>query len=184
VRLQDLKFIADELNRLNRDSSGPFAGRLDMDEVAIGGHSLGGLVALRSLKEEPSFKAAVLLDASLADTLDFATETPVLLMGMGRETWSDDECQVWSALHGRRFAVNVIGAEHVTPTDAVWLAEGGVKTGTMGTERTVAAIRDYIATFLDANLRGFASSPLLTGTSLQYPDAVVTTPEQPLCRKP
>src|SRR5262249_1258404 len=154
-----------------------------MGKLAIAGHSLGGLVALRSLKEEPRFKTAVLLDASMADILDFDTKAPVLFMGMGRESWSD-ECQVWSALQGRRFAVNFNGGEHVTPTDATWLAAGGVKTGTMGTERTVAAIRDYIAAFLDANLRGFAPTTLLTGQSSQYPDAVVTTREQPLCRKP
>jgi len=42
------------------------------------------------------------------------------------------------------------GAEHLTPSDAVWLAKGGIKTGPMGPEKTIAAIRSYVAAFLDA----------------------------------
>jgi hypothetical protein len=54
----------------------------------------------------------------------------------------------------------------------------------MGAEKTTAAIRDYIAAFLDANLRGKPLDPLLAGPSSDYPDAVVTTQEELLCRQP
>jgi hypothetical protein len=37
-------------------------------------------------------------------------------------------------------AVNLKGAEHVTPSDAVWLARYAVKTGSMGPEKTIAAV--------------------------------------------
>jgi hypothetical protein len=100
---------------------------------------------------------------------------------MGREQWSDEECRFWSNLRGPRFAVNLKGAEHVTPTDAVWLAEGAIKTGPMGLEKTIAAVRDYIAAFLDTNLRNKPFDPLLTGPSSDYPDAEVTTQKQSLC---
>jgi hypothetical protein len=53
----------------------------------------------------------------------------------------------------------------------------------MGPEKAVAAVRDYIAAFLDANLQGNASEPLLMGPSMDYPDAVVTTRMQSLCRE-
>ena len=51
----------------------------------------------------------------------------------------------------------------------------------MGPEKTIAALRNYIAAFLDANLRGRQFNPLLTGPSSDYPDAVVTTHKQLLC---
>ena len=51
----------------------------------------------------------------------------------------------------------------------------------MGPEKTIAAVRDYIAAFLDANLRGRPLTPLLTGPSSEYPDVVVT-PEKQLLR--
>jgi len=50
-----------------------------------------------------------------------------------------------------------------------------IKTGAMGPDKTIAALRDYIAAFLDANLRGKPASPLLAGPSSEYPDAVITT---------
>ena len=106
------------------------------------------------------------------------TTTPVLVQAMGREQWSDEECRLWSDLHGSRFAVNLKGAEHVTPSDAVWLAKGAIKTGPMGPEKTIEALRNYIAAFLDTNLRGRPFDPLLTGPSSDYPDAAVTTQTQ------
>jgi hypothetical protein len=76
------------------------------------------------------------------------------------------------------------GAEHVTPSDLVWLAKGAVKTGPMGPEKTITAVRDYIPAFLDANLRGGPTGRLLSGPSSDYPDVVVTTQEQRLCPQP
>ena len=183
VRLKDLKFVVDELARLNGEASGPFAGKLDLTRVAIAGHSLGGLTALLGVKQDARFKAAVMLDASMSDGSASLTETPVLVLAMGREQWSDEECRLWSDLRGPRFAVNLKGAEHVTPSDAVWLAKGAIKTGPMGSEKTIEALRNYIAAFLDANLRDKPFDPLLTGPSSEYPDAAVTTQKQSLCGK-
>jgi dienelactone hydrolase len=181
VRSKDLKFVVDELARLNGEASGPFAGKLDLTRVAVAGHSLGGLAALLGLKQDARFKAAVLLDASVPDGSASLTDTPVLILAMGRERWSDEECRLWSDLRGPRFAVNLKGAEHLTPSDAVWLAKGAIKAGPMGTEKNLAAVRDYITAFLDTNLRGKPSAALLTGPSVQYPDAAVTTQKQLLC---
>jgi len=59
-----------------------------------------------------------------------------------------------------------------------------VKTGALGPEKTMAVLRNYIAAFLDANLRGQPMNSLLTGPSPDYPDVVVTTQENSLCEKP
>jgi hypothetical protein len=110
-----------------------------------------------------------------------ATATPVLILASGRKQWTENECKLWSSLRGPRLAVNLEGAEHLTTSDAVWLFNGAVKTGTMGPEKAVSAVRDYIAEFLDANLQGKAFEPLLAGPSSDYPDAAVTTQAQSLC---
>jgi hypothetical protein len=102
----------------------------------------------------------------------------------GNDGWGPDDCRLWNALRGTRVAVNLKGAEHVTPSDAVWLAKYAIKTGTMGPEKTIAALRSYVAAFLDTNLRGLPPNHLLSGPSREYPDAVVTTPKQALCGQP
>lgn len=183
VRAKDLKFVLDELARLNNEASSPFTGKLDLTKIAVAGHSLGGLAALLGFQEDERFKAAVLLDARLPDGRARLTKTPVLVLTTGREEWSREECRLWGDLHGPRFALNLKGTEHLTPTDAVWLAKGAVKTGSMGTEKTIEALRNYIAAFLDANLRGRQFDPVLTGPSPNYPDAEVTTETQSMCSK-
>jgi hypothetical protein len=75
-------------------------------------------------------------------------------------------------------AVNLKNSEHMTPSDAVWLARGSVKTGGMSPEATVAAMRNYIAAFLDAHLQGRPEEPLLKRQSRDYPDAEITHQQQ------
>ena len=55
------------------------------------------------------------------------------------------------------------------------------QTITAGPEKTIAAVRDYIVAFLDANLRGKLVDPSLNGPSSEYPDAVVTSQKESLC---
>jgi dienelactone hydrolase len=181
VRLADLHFVVNELWRLNANVDGPFTGKLDTARVALMGHSLGGEVTISGLQQEAHFRAGVLLDGVLSDESVVGTDKAILILAAGRELWSQDECRLWSNLRGPRLAVNLVGAEHLTPSDAIWLAEGAIKTGPMGPEKTINALRDYIAAFLDKNLRGKASDPLLSGPSSDYPNAAVTTQKQLLC---
>jgi len=184
VRLEDLKFVVNELERQNVRTDSPFAGKLDLSRLAIAGHSLGGLTAILGIDQEPRFKAAVIIDGGLPDELGSEIQAPVLMLIAGNDNWSESRCRLGSRLRGPQFVVNFPGAEHVTPSDAVWLAKGVIKTGNMGPEKTVAAMRHYIATFLDTNLRGERLSPIMIGPSADYPDVVVTGREQSLCGQP
>ena len=175
VRLSDLEFVVNELELLNGGADGPLAGKLDMSKMALAGHSLGGLTAILGIEEEPRFRAGVLLDGAVPKSLLGGTETPVLILAAGRDEWNEEERRLWSTLRGARLAVNLQGTEHVTLSDAVWLAMGAVKTGTMGPGKTMAAIRDFVAAFLDTNLLGKPPDALLTRPSSVYRDATVTT---------
>jgi dienelactone hydrolase len=181
ARLDDLTFVMDELEKLNASVGNPFSGKLDLAQVALAGHSLGGLTTWLELQHDPRFKAAVLVDPYLVDVGSDPTETPVLLLAMGRDKPSKEECRLWGDLHGPRSWVNIPGAEHVTPTDAVWLAKGAIGTGAMGLDKTIDALRSYIATFLNAHLRDAQLDPLLSGSSPRFREVGATTQEQELC---
>ncbi|HXY25342.1 MAG TPA: alpha/beta fold hydrolase [Candidatus Acidoferrum sp.] len=184
VRLQDLTFVLNQLEQLNTKAGSSFQGKLDTARIAVAGHSMGGSTAILAVEQEPRFKAAIVIDGVLSHSLASSTETPVLLLAAGRDGWSDTERHVWAQLEGSRLAVNFKGAEHVTPTDEVWLAKDAVKTGAMGPEKTIAGLRDYVAAFLDAHLLNKPLDSLLTGPSSDYPDAEVTTQNQALHAKP
>jgi dienelactone hydrolase len=182
VRLEDLRFVMNELERLNAGSNDAFAGRLDISRVALAGHSLGGLTALLGVQQDPRFRAGVILDGVLPDYVAVGTQTPMLVLTAGNDGWGENDCRLWNGLRGPRVAVNLKGAEHVTPSDAVWLARYAIKTGSMGPERTIAAVRSYVTAFLDANLRGLPASRLIRMRSREYPDVVITTQQESPCR--
>jgi len=183
VRLGDLSFVLDQLEHLNRAVEGPLTNHLDLSSVAIAGHSFGGLTALEALEHERRFRTAISLDGVVPGSAFNSTDQGVLLLDAGRELWTDDELKLWDKLRGPRLAVNLKGAEHATPTDEVWLVRGAVMTGTMTPDRTIDAIRNYVAAFLDADLRGEPASRLLSKASADYSGVDVTLPTQsPCCR--
>ena len=183
VRLQDLRFVLNQLQRLNTRNDDPFAHRLDLSRVAIAGHSAGGTVAFQALQQDSRFKAAVILDGFISSSETHPTKLPVLLMRAGAASNAIDRCELSRNLLGPHSFVTLTGAEHLTPSDALWLARGAIATGPMGTDATVAAIRDYVATFLDTHLRGRIMHPLLSGSSSIYPDAAVSPADQS-CSQP
>jgi len=180
VRLDDLRFVVNELKRLNEAPTSPFAGKLEISRIALAGHSLGGVTALLGVEADPRVKAGIILDGVVPETPAKPLTAPIMLLAAGREQWSDEEQRLWDTLPRERFAVNLRGAEHLTPSDLVWLAKGAIKSGKMGPDRTIAAIRDYIAAFLDANLRGQPLDPLLIEPSSRYPDVNFIKPAQSL----
>jgi len=84
-------------------------------------------------------------------------------------------------LIGPRLAANFLGADHMTPTDAVWIAKDAVAPGSMGLDKTVAAVRSYLGAFLDANLQGKPWDALLLGPSPDFPGVEVVTQNHSLC---
>jgi len=178
TRVGDMKFVVDELQRLNARSDSPFAAHLDLAAIATAGHSLGGLTALEALAADARVRAAIVLDGVLPGATFTATDRPVFILDAGHEEWAADERGLWSKLRGPRLSVNLRNSEHLTPSDAVWLARGAVKTGSMSPETTVAAMRNYIAAFLDVYLQGRPPDRLLTQRSPDYPDAEITLTQQ------
>jgi predicted dienelactone hydrolase len=185
VRVQDLSSVLDELQRLNATRNSFLNGQLDLRRVAVMGHSLGGIAALGSLSGDPRISAAVVLDAPAYATSVRGSDKPVLILAAGRDQWGARDCQLWRNLRGPRLLVDLRGAEHLTASDAVWLAKDfpqlEAQTGAMGTEKTMTAMRNYIVGFLDYVLLGKAKSPFLLAPSPDYPDVALTTEKQALC---
>jgi pimeloyl-ACP methyl ester carboxylesterase len=184
VRLKDLSFVIDQIARLNVRRDSPFLGRFDLSKIAVAGHSVGGLTALLTSQSDPHVKVAILIDPVLPDVLPGATTKPVLLLTADRQQWAANECSLWRNLHSSRLAVSLQGSEHLALSDWIWLTKDAVRTGPMGPEKTMSAMRDYVAAFLDTNLRGIGTSPLVNGPSPNYPDARVKGRDQTLCENP
>jgi pimeloyl-ACP methyl ester carboxylesterase len=184
VRVRDVESVLDELRRQNDQSASPFAGRLDMARVSLAGHSLGGLTALLTVQEDARFNAAVVLDGVLPVGLVKTTQTPTLLITGGSGTWYDDLCNVWNKLNGQRQVVNLVGADHLTPSDLAWLTPNAVKAGSAGPENAMSAVRESTASFLDAAVRGSTPESWKGVGAINYSGVTVVTQNTPQCTKP
>jgi hypothetical protein len=93
-----------------------------------------------------------------------------MLVSEGREQWSDRECELWNNLHGAKHAVLFRGADHFTPTDAIWLGSYlpglQVETGNIGPDKT-GRDRGYVAAFF-ARTFPRPNGRLLNGISTEY----------------
>jgi dienelactone hydrolase len=185
VRLADLRFVIDEVPRLNR-AGGLLTGKMDLSRVGIMGHSLGAEVALSTLQRDPRLRAGILLDAPIFSEDASGTAKAVLVVTAGRERWSEQECRLWSSLRGARLAVNLRGADHLAPTDAVWFFKvlGFTQPGTLGAEKTVALLRSLVAGFFDSNLRGVTDKTLVNPIVSESEGALLITGERALCHQP
>jgi predicted dienelactone hydrolase len=184
VRLADLRFVVDELTALNGAGDAAFAGKLDLARIALAGHSLGGLTAVRGVEKDARFRASISLDGFVPDGLTPPTTKPVLLIRAGNNPWNENECHLWSALRGVHAAVNLKGAEHIALSDAVWLGSGTIATGPMGIEKTITAIRQTSAAFLKAAFSGASVDGPAFQSLMNDPDAVLTMQGQSPCSGP
>ena len=184
VRLADLGFVVNKLSAVNGGGDQDFADKLDLSRIALLGHSLGGLTTLLGVEKDGQFRAGISLDGLVPDRLTPPTTTPVLLVKAGINPWNENDCQLWSALRGNRVAVSLPGAEHIALSDAVWLGSGAVATGPMGIEKTIAAIRETSAAFLNAAFTGASMDGPAFRSLMNDPDAVITMQGQSPCSGP
>jgi predicted dienelactone hydrolase len=184
VRLADLRFVVNKLSAVNGGGDKVFAAKLDLSRIALLGHSLGGLTTVRGVEKDARFRAAISLDGLVPDRLTPPTTTPVLLVRAGINPWNENECQLWSALRGVRATVNLTGADHIALSDAVWLGSGAIATGSMGIEKTIAAIRETSAAFLEAAFRGASVDVRAFRAVTNDTNAVVTMQGQSPCSGP
>ncbi|USX54889.1 alpha/beta hydrolase [Lentzea sp. HUAS12] len=184
-RVRDTSFVLDRLA----------ATGLDVSEVGMAGHSMGGFTAAEAMLSDRRIAAGANLDGGLDPRSGQASargaDRPFLLMGGGTSGADDlphdhvhapDWASFWANSTGWKRDVHLREAEHASFTDAqVLLPQINRKhplpadrlaaaIGTIDAGRSLAAQREYVAAFFDLHLRG-RSTTLFDGDSPAHPDA-------------
>ena len=186
----DLHFMLDQVERLDRDSDGIFFHRLDLSRVGAFGHSFGGTASILAGLQDERIKAVLNLDGSPFGVLS-KTVLPKPFMVIkhdispkyapappdeaGKAIQAKVEDELSSVyLKGRPgYRVAVAEAKHMTFSDMAVLqtwAEAGRRFVTEDANdgaMTLAVIRDYIRAFFDQFLLGRAN-PLLARPPGRY----------------
>ena len=137
IRAADLRFVLDELHRVGgpRAPGEPpvdipeglthLVGRLDLNRVAVAGHSIGGAAALLAAGHDPRMRAVVNLDGLPRAAGSLPHRPPVLALVAGRGTGNapgdaryEETLEEVLAAAAPSVRVEVPGAAHLSLTDA------------------------------------------------------------------
>lgn len=184
----DIAFVLDRLKQLNvSDSSGRFAGRLDMTRIGLMGHSFGGAAALEFCHQDPRCKAGIDLDgAPQGNVIEAGVDRPFMFLLSDHSHESEPDgprigANIQSIYHrlpvDARSYIAVQGANHFLFSDDGALLKSRIvlralrMLGMIGIDgRRQLAITSYcVHSFFDAYLQGRGTSRLNL-SSAQYPE--------------
>lgn len=194
---EDLRFMLDQAEHLNRDSNSIFFHKLDLSRAGAFGHSFGGAASILAGLRDPRIHAVLNLDGSPFGVLDKSSLPKPLMVikhnispkfarlppdEVGKATQARVEEELSSVyLKGRPgYRVEIAEAKHMTFCDMAVLptwAEAGRRFGTEDVAdggKTVALTRGYVDGFFDKFLLGRAS-PLLDRPTGQYGISVLSS---------
>lgn len=166
VRTADLIFVLDQLEGMNFNSLS--AGLIDLDAVAVAGHSLGGIAASEACRADARFKACMNFDGwqrggpfSMEESAN-PPEQPFLFLT--KESRLPPKVLKRFEAMPESYWVVVHGASHQSFTDGPLLQPSFLPTPNQA-DRIMGLIQEYTLVFLDRMLKGKSNRLLSTSTN-------------------
>jgi pimeloyl-ACP methyl ester carboxylesterase len=174
-RAEDLSFVLDELT----EHGSEWRRHLDRQNVAVGGHSIGGSGAHATVQTDDRFTAGFILDSAMFDHTDAPVDRPFLLLGNEKNALpggNDNWIPAWNQMSDWKRWIQVEQTTHSSFTDLAMFADDlGIPLQEMEGARAVELTRAYVTAFVDIHLRG-EDEPILNGPSEDWPEAVFHNP--------
>ena len=174
VRIADLLFALNQEEKLGADADSPFVGILDMNAVAVAGHSLGGVAASEACKADPRFKACLNFDG-LQTGGPFSMEESAVppsqpFLFLTKETQLHPRLIRSFESTAESYWVVVHGATHDSFSDGPILQPSLLPFPNRA-DRLMDLIQEYSLAFLDQTLKGEPASQL--SKNIEGPDVSV-----------
>jgi dienelactone hydrolase len=174
VKVADVSFALDQLQQINSNPNDPLAGFLDLEALAVAGHSLGGLIASDACKAEPRFKACINLDG-LQQGGPFSMEESAIppsqpFLFLTKESRLHRELVQKFEATSESYWVVIHGSEHDSFTDGP-LLRSLIWPGVTPAQEHMLLIQKYTLAFLDQTLKG--RSAHLLAASVEQEDVSV-----------
>jgi hypothetical protein len=157
VRTADVLFAFEQLEILNSSADNSFRGSLDLESVAVAGHSLGGITASEACKADTRFRACLNFDGlqrggpfSMEETA-IPPEQPFMFITKEAELHPMLIERFESMPEG--YWVVVHGASHASFTDGP-LLQPSLSPSPNQADQIMVLIQKYTVAFLDKALKG------------------------------
>ena len=175
----DVQFVLDKLQQLNNnDPTGRFKGKLNMQEIGIAGHSLGGATAAQFCHDDDRCKAGIDIDGMpFGNVIQEGLHQPFFFImsdhskesgAEARRVKSDIESIYSATPEGERWQVTIVGANHFSFSDQM-LTKSSIFVsilqrlgmfGRLEKRRGLAVTSACVDTFFDVYLKGAPSNEL------------------------
>jgi pimeloyl-ACP methyl ester carboxylesterase len=180
TRIGDIVSVLDQLELLPYGISTA----IQTSNVALIGHSYGGVAAFSVAFDDPRISSIVSLDSSAGWEFDGsmhgARGLPCNTLSLSLENDPDAGITYpgWGIMmgypaSGTLYDLRVTGAKHYTFTDVAMLTTRPTLVGTVAGPRSVALTRSYVRSFLDTQSKGLPLSPKFTAHDSAWPEVVV-----------
>ena len=177
TRAFDIGFIIDQIRKIETgiiDSK--LSGRLDLDRVALGGHSYGGATAILASHNYEIIKACVVLDGWISPIPDevISEGINVPFLFMGRPSWHDSDypgnyerlADLITHSSNEKYDLRINQTLHLDYTDIPLmspLVKHVMDVGDLKPSTTLSLINDLVLGFLEVHLlerdyKGFKQS--------------------------
>ena len=177
TRAFDIGFIIDQIRKIETgiiDSK--LSGRLDLDRVALGGHSYGGATAILASHNHEIVKACVVLDGWISPIPDkvISEGINVPFLFMGRPSWHDSDypgnyerlADLITHSSNEKYDLRINQTLHLDYTDIPLmspLVKHVMDVGDLKPSTTLSLINDLVLGFLEVHLlerdyKGFKQS--------------------------
>lgn len=168
----DASFTLDQLAGLDADSAGRLSGRIDLERVAIIGHSRGGSTVGRACRTDDRFDACVVYD-NIGPAFEVSVGLPRPQMTI-RRPWSHERVGRLHAFlernEGQALDVEIEGAIHMSFTDLPFVEPARHAAG-IAPERAHEIVSRLTLAFLDGRVLGADRN--VEDEAAQYPEAHV-----------
>ena len=203
AQAEDLSFVVNVLEHLNQSTASPatrLAGRLDLGQLGVFGHSRGGFASPHACRRDQRFKACANLDgySMTPAVMDSGITQPFMMVEeiapwdppptdsqLVQFRWTRAQADsstladssrreaTFARMTGGAYLVVSPGAVHNSFSDFGVIVPGRFPSARQDFRRTIEITNAYLLAFFDTHLRG-QSSALLKGKSARFPEVSLT----------
>jgi len=194
VWIEDIKFILDELEKINKhDSKNILTHRLNLNAIGIAGHSFGGMTAHQLCSLDIRIKAGVDMDGALYGNFNRDVLIPFMFMHVEPEMLSKQELEIWhiqeedylkyieeiranvakisASLKNDAYIVKFTRGDHLTFSDCLLIKQVSKPT-MLNPLRGIEITRALLVDFFDKYLKGKEVQVLNAG-AVKYPEITI-----------
>lgn len=168
VWLEDIRFVLDELTKLNAEHA-ILRNKCDLERIGAMGHSFGGRIVIEACRKDNRIKAGLDLDGKLSANTSLAGfDTPLMFIIAERKDDKERDRieQLQKNMTGDTFLVVIKGADHGTFTDLNLVFKQWLYQNKIDPTRGIREVRSLVEAFFNVYLKN-GSKSLLTSRGIE-----------------